>query len=112
MIEYGWDLEPSTSGSPSKRYWGKVEKFAEAMRARRAMDPSDLMVRMEIRMDPFDASPADGPDGNPVLVRKFRRPSQPIEIKEKQKIHPRDVRIKVTKGKSERTRTVRVGIPL
>ena len=55
MIEYGWDLEPSTGGSPSKRYWGKVEKFAEAMRARRAMDPSDLI----------NAFPVDGPDVDP-----------------------------------------------
>ena len=55
MIECGWRLEPSAAGPPSKRFWEKVKKVAEAMRACRAMDPSDLI----------NASPVDGPDGDP-----------------------------------------------
>ena len=55
MVEYGWDLEPSTSGSPSKRYWKNAKRVAEAMRACRAMAPPDLI----------NVSPVDGSDGAP-----------------------------------------------
>ena len=48
-------MEPSEGGFPSKRYWGKVKGNAEEMRACWDLGPKVVA----------DASPLDGPDGDP-----------------------------------------------
>ena len=61
MAIFGWDLEPSASGFPSKRYWKKVKGIAEKMRACWLLD----------RPEVSGASPLDGPDGGPVERSTF-----------------------------------------
>ena len=53
MDIFGWDLEPSAGGSPSKRYWNKAKRIAEEMKACWTMDRQDFMA----------ASPMEGPAG-------------------------------------------------
>ena len=54
MDIFGWDLEPSASGSPWKRYWEKVKRIAEETKACWNMD----------RQDAMEASPMEGPAGD------------------------------------------------
>ena len=53
MTIFGRDLEPAASGSPSKRYRGKVKGIAEQMRPCRNLD----------RQEVFGASPREGAVG-------------------------------------------------
>ena len=50
MVAFGWDLEPSIGGSPSKRYGEKVKSVAEAANRRRRLLHPLLMARLAIAL--------------------------------------------------------------
>ena len=50
MVAFGWDLEPSIGGSPSKRYGEKVKSVAEAANRRRRLLRPLLMARLAIAL--------------------------------------------------------------
>ena len=50
---FGWDLDTSVGGSPSKRYWTKVTRVAEEMKACWNLE----------REEGIPASPTEGPTG-------------------------------------------------
>ena len=51
MAIFGWALEKSVGGSPSKRYWNKAERIAEEMKAGWTLGRQEVMA----------ASPTEGP---------------------------------------------------
>ena len=44
MAIFGWGLEPSAGGSPSKRYWGKVKRIAEETKACWALGRQEVLA--------------------------------------------------------------------